>query len=182
MSRKMLAVAAFALMAPIAMAQGQIIPKFGIAAGASLPNGDFSNSNESGYHAMLTLGIAPPLSPVGFRVDGMFNQFPYKGSLLSGENFRVMSLNANATLGMPGVPLLISPYIIGGAGMYRTQSSVASSEAANDLGINIGAGIKFGLAGFGAFGEVRLHNIMADDGSGGTTNLRFIPITFGIVF
>ena len=43
MSRKMLAVAAFALFAPIAMAQAQLPLKFGVGAGASIPNGDFSN-------------------------------------------------------------------------------------------------------------------------------------------
>src|SRR3954464_3256763 len=75
MSRKMLAVAAFALMAPIAMAQAQF--KFGVAAGATLPSGDLSDLNETGYHLMATAGVHPPLSPVGFRVDGMFNQLNF---------------------------------------------------------------------------------------------------------
>lgn len=178
MSRKMLAVAAFALMAPVAMAQAQLPLKFGIGAGATLPNGTFSNSVESGYHALVVATIAPPLSPVGFRVDGMFNQFNNK--TVSGQSLRVMGASANAVLGMPGVPLLISPYVIGGAGMYRSQSSATGAVATNDLGINVGAGIKFGLAGFGAFAEVRMHNLMKDNGTGGTTNSRFIPVTFGI--
>ena len=43
----------------------------------------------------------------------------------------------------------------------------------NDVGVNTGAGVSFGLAGFGAFAEIRFHNIMSDGGS-----TRFIPITF----
>ena len=178
MSRKMLAVAAFALMAPIAMAQAQL--KFGVAAGASLPNGDFADAVETGYHLMATAGIQPPLAPVGFRVDGMWNSFTFKAPLAD-ESFRVMALSANAVLGMPGA-VVVKPYAIGGVGMYNSKASVANSESSNDLGVNIGGGVQFGLAGFSAFGEIRLHNIMMDDGAGGTANQRFIPITFGNTF
>jgi len=180
MSRKMLAVAAFALMAPVAMAQAQL--KFGVAAGASVPSGDFADGVETGYHFMVTAGVKPPLAPVGFRVDGAYNQFNFKsGTLLDGESDRVMSLTANAILSMPGA-VVLSPYVIGGVGMYNSKASADGAESSNDMGVNIGAGLKFGLAGFDAFGEVRLHNIFADNGAGGTTSLRYIPITFGIMF
>jgi hypothetical protein len=181
MSRKTLAVAAFALMAPIAMAQAQIVPKIGIGAGATLPNGDMADDVESGYHALIALKIKPPLSPVGFRVDGMFNQFNDKTS--SSSKLRVMGLNANAILSMPGVPLVLSPYVIGGVGMYRTSISPAITgvDPETNLGVNVGAGISFGLAGFGAFAEVRLHNVFPEKPATGTApNFRFIPITFGI--
>jgi hypothetical protein len=179
MSRKMFAVAALALLAPVMASQAQV--SFGVAAGASVPNGDFSNGVETGYHLMLTAGIHPPLAPVGFRVDGMFNEFNAKGS--SSSKLRVMALTANAVLSMPGA-IVLSPYAIGGVGMYRSSVSptISGVDATTDLGVNIGAGVKFGLAGFGAFGEIRLHNIMADNGTGGTTNSRFIPITFGVIF
>lgn len=176
MSRKMLAVAALALMAPIAMAQAQL--SFGIAAGASVPSGNLDGL-QTGYHVMATAGVHPPLAPVGFRVDGMFNEFNFDSP--STEKFRIMGLNANAVLSMPGA-VVLSPYAIGGVGMYNSKSTIAAAESSNDFGVNLGAGIKFGLAGFSAFGEVRWHNIMADNGTGGTTNVRFIPITFGIMF
>jgi hypothetical protein len=181
MSRKMLTVAAFALMAPIAMAQAQL--KFGVAAGASLPNGDFADGVETGYHLMATVGVKPPLSPVGFRVDGMFNEFNFKAPAAD-TKARIMSLNANAILSMPGA-IVLSPYAIGGVGMYRQSISPMPTgfKAENDLGVNIGAGVQFGLAGFSAFGEIRFHNIFnGDDGTGTSTSTRFIPITFGITF
>jgi len=166
-------------MAPIAMAQAQL--KFGIGAGASIPNGDFANGIETGYHLMATAGIQPPLAPVGFRVDGMFNEF--NGESPSTAKLRIMSLTANGVLSMPGA-IVLSPYVIGGVGMYRASISpkITGVDSETDLGVNIGVGVKFGLAGFGAFGELRLHNIMSDDGAGNNVNSRFIPITFGITF
>src|SRR3954465_3820517 len=141
MSRKMLAVAAFALMAPIAMAQAQI--QFGVAAGASVPNGDFSDVVDMGYHLMATAGIHPPASPVGFRVDGMFNQFNVKSTLATDQSIRIMGLNANALPAMPGA-VVLSPYAIGGVGMYNSKASGAGSTSSSDMGVNIGAGVKFG--------------------------------------
>src|SRR3954467_1606627 len=141
MSRKLLAVAAFALMAPVAIAQAQL--NFGIGAGASIPNGDFATGIETGYHLLVTAGIHPPLAPVGFRVDGMFNQF--NGKSPSTSKLNVMGLSANAVLSMPGA-VVLSPYAIGGVGMYRSSISpkITGVDASNDLGVNIGAGIKFG--------------------------------------
>jgi hypothetical protein len=172
MSRKMLAVAAFALMAPLAMAQAQI--QFGIAAGATVPTGDIKPYTETGYHAMVTAGIHPPLAPVGFRVDGLFTEM--NATAPANSKMRIMGANANAVLSMPGV-VVLSPYIIGGVGMYQTKiTSGAVSGSNSDPGVNVGVGIKFGLAGFGAFGEIRYHAVMND----GTDKIRFIPITFGI--
>jgi opacity protein-like surface antigen len=177
MSRKMLAVAAFALIAPVAMAQAQI--KFGIGAGASIPSGDFADGAETGYHLMATAGIQPPLAPLGFRVDGSFNEFNAKAA--TDVKLRTMALTANGIFSMPGA-IVLSPYAIGGIGMYNNKSNVDGDEGSNDFGYNIGAGIKFGLAGFGAFGELRWHNMRVDDGLGGKANVRFIPITFGLTF
>jgi hypothetical protein len=172
----MLAVAAFALMAPVAMAQAQL--KFGIGAGASLPGGDLKDGVETGYHLMATAGVQPPLSPVGFRVDGTWNQFSEKSP--GTDNFRVMSLTANAILGMPGA-VVVKPYAIGGVGMYNSKNS-GGGDASNDMGVNLGAGVSFGLAGFGAFAEVRWHKIFMDEVLGVKPNFSYIPLTFGITF
>lgn len=178
MSRKMLAVAVFALIAPIAMAQAQL--SFGVAAGASLPNGDFKVAHESGYHLMAVAGIKPPLSPIGFRVDGMFHEFNQKSP--STYKTRLMGVTANAVLSMPGA-IVLSPYAIGGIGMYNTKSTAPTATSNGDFGANIGAGIKFGLAGFSAFGEARWHVVKSDNvGTAGDNSFRFIPITFGIMF
>lgn len=173
MSRKMLAVAAFALVAPVMAARAQV--SIGVAAGASVPTGTSADAVETGYHVMATLGIMPPLAPVGFRVDGMFNEFNSK-STVTDVKTRISALTANAVFSAPGV-VVLSPYLIGGLGMYNTTLSPKPTtfSASNDLGFNLGGGIKFGLAGFGAFGEIRYHQIT--DGG-----YKFVPITFGIIF
>jgi hypothetical protein len=178
MSRKMLAVAAFALMAPIAMAQAQL--KFGVGAGASAASGDLGDAVDMGYHFLATAGIQPPLAPVGFRVDGMYNSFSAKSP--GTYKLKVMGLTANAVLSMPGA-VVLSPYAIGGVGMYKSKTDISGDDGSTDLGINLGAGVKFGLAGFSAFGEIRFHNVFPEKPATGTApNFRFIPITFGIIF
>ena len=179
MSRKMFAVAAFALMAPIAVAQAQLPLKFGVAAGATVPQGDFADAFETGYHLMGTVGIQPPLAPLGLRIDGMWNELNAKS--VADTKVRIMGLTANAVFSMPGA-VVLSPYAIGGIGMYNTKLTTAGAEANGDFGFNIGAGIKFGLAGFSAFGEARWHSVKGDDSAGGNDSFKFIPITFGIMF
>lgn len=180
MSRKMFAIAALALVAPVMASRAQL--SLGVGAGASLTSGDLSTSNEMGYHLMATVGIHPPLAPVGFRADAMFNEFNSKSTAANAPKQRIMGVNANAVLGLPGL-IVLSPYVIGGVGMYQSKSTAAGATSSNDLGVNIGAGIKFGLAGFGAFGEARFHHIMVEKPTvGATPKIRFIPITFGITF
>lgn len=171
MSRKMLAVAAFALVAlPLTAAQSQI--GFGIAAGASSPSG--TSTVDMGYHVMGLVSFMPPLAPLGFRVDGMFNEF--NGKSPSTTKSRIMAVTGNAVFGVPGF-IVLSPYLIGGIGMYNQTFSPKpiGFTSSNDLGYNLGGGVKFGLAGFSAFGEIRYHQIS----SGGA---KFIPITFGVIF
>jgi hypothetical protein len=178
MSRNTFIVAALALLAPVAVAQAQI--NFGIAAGASVPSGNFANSVETGYHLMATAGLQPPLAPIGLRVDGMFNEFNAKAPATS--KLRVMGVTANAVLSMPGA-IVLSPYVIGGVGMYNTRSTAPNVPSNGDFGFNVGAGIKFGLAGFSAFGEARWHSVKSNNTTtSADDSFRFIPITFGIIF
>jgi opacity protein-like surface antigen len=178
MSRKLFAVAALALLAPIAASQAQV--GFGIAAGLSVPSGDFGDGAQSGYHVMGTVAFSPPAAPVGFRVDGMWNEFKLKAPFDNVKD-RIMALTANAVVGMPGA-MVVSPYLIGGLGYYKMKTDQAGDDGTSKVGFNIGAGVKFGLAGFGAFAEARMHQFSVDNGTGGNTAVRFIPISFGIIF
>jgi hypothetical protein len=185
MSRKMLAVAALAFALPMAAAQGQL--SFGAALGPTLTNGEMLKDFDMGYHATGILGISLPALPVGLRIEGMFNEFAAKpvGTAPSAGKIRILSATGNATLGVPGM-VVLSPYLIGGIGMYKTQMNPTTGpkpESSTDFGINIGAGIKFGLAGFSAFTEARWHTNMGNEENGvKTQGARFIPISFGVTF
>jgi hypothetical protein len=111
-------------------------------------------------------------SPVGFRIDGMYNDLSGKSS---GPNVKVWTVNGNLVYAFPG-GLTATPYLIAGAGWYDSKAEGAD-QSSSDLGINAGIGARFALSGFSTFAEVRFHNIFSDPNSA-----RFIPLTFGILF
>lgn len=168
---KAFACSAALLVAPFAISHAQA--KFDIAAGLSVPTGDFGNGVQSGYNLGLGLEIAPPLSPFGFRAEGAWNAF---GGKSGGPSARIISGTANLVYSLIGTPVG-GPYLIGGVGIYNEHVNISGSESNNDAGFNVGGGFRFGLSGFSAFAEARYHYVNTDGGSTG-----FIPITFGLTF
>jgi len=155
-------------------AQAQRRTSFGIAAGATIPVGDLGDATSTGFHVLGTLAVSGTAStPVGFRVDAMYNNLSGKSS---GPDITVWSVNGNLVYAFPG-GTTATPYIIGGAGWYNSKSDESGSESSNDIGINVGLGARFALSGFSTFAEVRFHNIFSDPNSG-----QIIPLTFGILF
>lgn len=174
------AIAAFAL--PVSTARAQI--GLGLAAGLSVPQGDFGKVAESGYHVTGLIAVGAPLIPVGLRVEGSFSEFNYKGSLGGdGEKARLLYATANAVLTSPGI---IAPYLIGGFGIYHaTAVCDLCTTSTTKGGINGGVGFRFGLTGFSAFAEARYHYIAgpSDPTNGGIkSSTQFIPISFGVRF
>lgn len=145
----------------------------GLSAGASIPLSDLSDSHKVGYNAAAHLGINMPMSAVGFRLEGFYNNFAgqNEGDILGGE-LRIAGGNVNITYAFGGVGM--RPYVIGGVGSYNVKPDIGDSRT--DFGINAGFGAKFQLSGLGTFVEARLHTISGDQ------QLQFVPITFGIEF
>lgn len=175
MSRPFLALASIAtavlLAAPSANAQG--MGGLGVAAGASVPTGNFGNVVDLGYHAMVVLDFTPSAAPVGLRVDGAFNEFNVSNT---SEKARVWSLTGNVVVNTGGA--LAAPYLIGGGGWYRytQQRPVPFADTQRDeFGINIGGGIRLPLSGFTTFIEARYTKML-------DTDVQYIPVTFGILF
>lgn len=168
LSRVGLVLAAMFIAAPAAHAQAS----FGVAIGPTLPTGDASDVHEMGYHAAVSLGVKPPLAPLGLRIEGMFNSLGYKSTVADGESLRLLSATANGTWTM-----MPTVYLIGGVGMYNGKASVAGATSSTDFGFNVGAGFNIPLTGFGTFIEARYHHIPMDGGS-----FAMIPISVGIRF
>jgi len=176
-----LAIAAIALVvAPrVSHAQlGALKPfQLGIAGGAAQPMSDLKDGANMGYNATAALGINVPLIPVGLRVDGAYNQFGEKAGV--GAKLHVISATGNAVWRLPSIG--ISPYLIGGAGLYMATSTTTGttsvSDTQNHLGWNAGAGINLPLSGFKAFVEARYNSYSTDAGS-----VKFVPVTVGIMF
>jgi len=155
-------------------AEAQRRTSVGFAAGASFPVGDLGDGVTTGFHVLGTLSVSGTAgSPLGFRVDGMYNSLSGKNS---GPDVNVWTVNGNLVFAFPG-GMTATPYIIAGAGWYNSKTDEDGAESTNDLGINAGIGARFALSGFSTFAEVRFHNIFSDPNSA-----QFIPLTFGILF
>ena len=176
-----LAIAAIALVAAprVSHAQlGALKPfQLGIAGGATQPMSDLKNGANMGYNATAALGINLPFIPVGLRVDGAYNQFGEKSGV--GAKLHVISATGNVVWRLPSIAL--SPYLIGGAGLYMvtstTTGTVSATATDNHLGLNAGAGINLPVSIFKAFVEAR-YNRVSTNGS----SMQFVPVTVGIMF
>jgi hypothetical protein len=169
---------------PMTHAGAQMAASVGVAAGATVPRSRFGDRASTGYHVMVTLGMSAPLVPLSFRIEGMFNEFDYNSAVGSGgggvyrlasDKARVWGATANGILTSSG---LLRPYLIGGVGMYRTTEGnppFGGTVSSNSWGGNLGGGFRFDLTGFGAYAEARYHWV-------GDTDVRMIPITFGLSF
>jgi outer membrane protein with beta-barrel domain len=178
MSRKLLMVAALSVLAlPVTAAHAQM--GFGVAAGLSAPMGDFKDAVDAGYHLTGMLTFAAPLAPVGLRVEGSFNEFNFKSTVISDAKERILSGTANAVISTPG---MMGFYVIGGLGEYHVTASCSAGcdGSINKFGFNGGAGFKFGLSGFSAFVEARYHTF--DSGSNNAGRISYVPVSFGVTF
>ena len=170
------AIAGMALASLPFEARAQNPVQLGIAGGVSLPKSDLSDVSDVGFNGTVTVGITSVLIPLGIRIDGAYNQFAIKDDVGDG-NISFTSVTGNLVYKIPGAT--ISPYIIGGAGWYRAKVDLTGlgNGTEDKLGWNLGGGIMLPLSGFNTFIEARYNQVQTDD-----VALKFIPITFGILF
>ena len=177
MMKRMVVGSAFVLAAIGALsdnAQAQRRTSVGFAGGATFPVGDLGDATSTGFHILGTLAVSGSASlPIGFRVDGMYNNLSGKSS---GPDVNVWTINGNLVYAFPG-GTSVTPYIIGGAGWYNTKADESGAKSSNDIGINGGVGARFALSGLSTFAEIRFHNVFSDPNSA-----QMIPLTFGILF
>ena len=173
---------ASAALTPSALvAQAAARPTFGVAAGATIPTGDFGDGFGTGFNVGAHVGFRSATMPVGFRLEGTFHQNEAKGS--NGVNFNTIAGTANIIAGPAAAAGGISPYVIGGAGVYNLKLDAdggIESESVTKFGLNGGAGLDMPLSGIGVFAEARFHYVFS--GEDGGSNISFIPLSVGIRF
>ena len=173
-----LAIVTIALVAAprVSHAQLGLVKPFsiGVAGGATQPMSDLKSGSNMGYNGTVALGINLPFIPVGLRIDGAYNQF---GQKTGGAKLHIMSATGNVVWKLPSVG--VSPYLIGGAGLYRPTVQVSGfpSASENHFGWNAGAGVTLPLTVIKAFVEARYNSVSVN----GAT-MQFVPLTFGIMF
>jgi opacity protein-like surface antigen len=170
-------VAAAATLAATSASQAQGYNPFqiGASAGVAIPVSDFGNQADLGYNVTFAVGYKPQFTPIGVRAEAAYNQMGISGG---GGNFNIPAFTGNLIFGLPiGIA---SPYVIGGAGLYRTNVDVqgVGSSGENHFGFNVGGGLRIPFSSsFETFVEARYHRVTLDGG-----NLSFVPITVGIMF
>lgn len=186
MKRLLVASTAFALCLTAAPRQAHAQLGFGIgaSAGLTLPSGDLGDLAKSGYNVKILLGGRAPLTPVGFRIEGGYDSFEGDGN---DANFSIRSGTANVVLGVPMGTMGVSPYVIGGVGVYNTKvdgsftflgQTINTDQSESRFGWNLGGGLEFSLGTLKTFVEARYHAVSGDK----NPDFNHIPISFGIMF
>ena len=174
-----------------AAAQGTSLVKIGIQGGWVTPYQTTKTYAKTGWDAGLTMQIAAPLVPVGFRIDALYSTMDgaaQTGAAIRVDNFTIYSATGNVVWTVIGTGMPTKLYVIGGIGYYsvsQKQTIVATSTSAtltsSDFGYNVGLGVKFTKF----FIEARWTNI--DGGlliptTGGSQSLQIVPINVGLIF
>jgi len=149
--------------------------QIGASAGIAFPTSDLGDIANTGYNVTVAVGYKPALTPIGVRLEAAYNQFGLKD--VDG-NVNIPAFTGNLVYSLPSVSF--SPYVIGGAGLYRTNVDIdgGGSAGENRFGFNVGGGIKIPLSSsFETFVEARYNRVTVDNGS-----MSFIPISVGIMW
>ncbi|HEY0928406.1 MAG TPA: outer membrane beta-barrel protein [Gemmatimonas sp.] len=155
---------------------------FGVSGGLSLPMSDLGDAAESGFTAAGHIYFKPAsMASLGFRGDVSYDRWTTKFS--DDVNLRSLGFVANALYSVNSSSM-VKPYLLGGVGMFNSKASVdlgstsGDTESSNDLGIQVGGGLRFQLSGFSTFLEAKYVNVFGD----GDASAKWVPITFGIRF
>ena len=164
--------------------------QFGVMGGASFPTGTFNNNLNVGWNAGALLNFGFVNSPVGLRVDGVWNQFHFK-NVSDSPRFRVLDATADAVFNFA----TSSPaqfYLIGGVGVYNFKITDDnndfnfSSNSTTKFGLNGGVGVKFKAGPLAPFVEARYHYVFSgnyfSNVGGGSSKFQMIPISVGLTF
>jgi hypothetical protein len=175
------------LTAPALRAQGA---EFALGGGVGFPLGDFDDQAKLGWHGLGAVSFVPNGWPVGFQIDGSYQQFNLDDDAfptLTGLKNRLIMGTGNIVFKFKtSEESTFRPYLIGGGGVYNSKITGADDPenvlpgGETKFGLNAGAGFDFKAGGAGLFIEGRFHNVFDAGLSGG--DLQFIPITLGIRF
>jgi opacity protein-like surface antigen len=170
-----------ALGAGSAQAQGNRITA-GVGGGLVIPLGDYSDAVKTGWDVMGAVQFKPATSPVGFQIDGAYQQNKFEDALPLFDKDRLFYATGNLVFWLPvAEETRVKPYLLAGGGIYNEKAKLADGTSTNSqtkFGFNAGAGFDLDFQNNVAlFLEGRFHNVLVDG-----PDLKFIPINLGIRF
>jgi hypothetical protein len=164
------------------MALGQKSYAIAFGGGAAVPVGKLSDTQKTGYNAMIALAVGISDLPFGFRIDGIQNNLLHvKDSQAGGavlSDLRVRAAIANLLYAFPGTSA--KAYVLAGAGIYSSKPDVSGAKSDSNWGFNGGVGATFGFGPLAMFFESRYHSVSRNESEGGV--FQFVPVTIGLMF
>lgn len=172
-------------------------PKVYVGGGASMPNApaSFSDTYKTSMNAVAGLGL--PLFPftegvLAVRYDRFaldaeaYTDMLGAGFSVDGGTLSVLSGSVNLKVNPP-VPGPLSPYAIGGVGVYRSTtgeltvsggggSVTPGIEGETDLGVNLGVGLSFNVVPLIDLFIEPQYVIILSDGD----NMTYYPVRVGL--
>jgi uncharacterized protein YaiE (UPF0345 family) len=164
-------------------AHAQTPVTFGVGGGVNLPLSNFKDVAKLGFQGTALVQFAPANLPVGFRVDGTYQQNKYDDDFATAfgdGKWQTIYGTANVVYTFKTAETSkIHPYLIAGGGVYnlKDKPDAGTSASSTKFGANAGAGFDMAVGSAKVFLEGRFHNIFVSG-----NNQSFVPITVGVKF
>ena len=179
------AVAVALLGASIASAQSAPGVHVGVAAGPGAPVSDTRDTHETGFNGSAFVNWTPTVSPLGLRVEGMYQNMGIESEFTPNDD-----ANTEILAGLAGAVIApkngtVKPYGVAGGGVYNVDidaAGVPGTSGGNntEFGWNAGGGLAFPIGQTNIFVEARYHSINNDGDN--AERIKLVPVTVGIVF
>jgi hypothetical protein len=144
-----------------------------LGGGVVLPQGDYADDVEMGWHAMGAITFMPPAAPLGIRVDAGYHLSAIDLPTDLDANSAIITVSGDLVYAVDAAG--ISPYFLGGAtwGTSKCTGDACPFNTSYDAwGYNFGAGLDIGVF----FAEARYVWL------GGDVESSLVPITVGVHF
>lgn len=160
----------------------------------------------NGVNGLGFVEFAPGGLPIGVRATVSYNRFGITGVQVERSGIpgsvelpadgygQILAGLANVKLALPAGP--IRPYVLAGVGAFNMKNELervgpasgtpgiaASSTSTTNFGLDGGVGLELRLGGMSAFVEARVANVYtSEEKFGSLASVRYVPLTFGLVF
>jgi hypothetical protein len=165
---------------------GPRLLRIGFGGGMTVPVGDTEEAWDTGLNGQAFLLISPPFLPT-IRLNLGYERFDFKEAVANAVTGQTSVMSGVAGIFMPlfGIGPL-TPYVSAGLGAFRIDESLETGvdpEAAFHFGIDGGAGIQLRIGRLEGFVEGHVKNVYTDEGGViDTSAIRYVPVSFGLVF
>jgi hypothetical protein len=159
---------------------------FSLGGGLSIPTGDYNTIAKLGWHAATSILLVHEGRPFALQIDANYAQFGLEAESPTGSfdvNQRFIYGTGNLVYRFQKSPTgRLRPYVIGGIGVYNSKgtgrdAALFGNTSATDVGVNLGTGFDYRVAGAALFLEARFHNIFSDP-----SDTQYVPVTAGLRF